>query len=290
MTNSELVIIHQNINQKFTNKKDIRNITEGDKTPESIVKNVLNVTKDIKADVIVFTEFRVLDNYCKAIQEPLIDAGYEIFRNTNLLNPKNKNVKRIAQVLIAIKSDIIAKQDAEICCLELDQNDAIYSKASRLTYDNIGITPNYLRVDLKLNGKPYSIIGTRIRLLNSGGEEERAFRAKQLKVLLNSIPKDRELIIVGDFNISPSDCFRKKDSKWHFDEIYLKSLDESDLICKWPVDGNSPCGSEHKLDHIIFSNKLKVNEVEYIGGKYCQTTNTINLPDHPILYAKIKTV
>lgn len=218
----ELVIIHQNINQNFCFYKDKKRIDTRN-TPMIVAINLLEVAKVKNANVIVCTEFKVLDSYKEAIEKPLTEAGYVIFKNEELKNLDKGKVETINQVLIAIKNDIVNEQKLQINPIGLDQNDGIYSKISYgLTYGNIGETPNYLRVDLDLNGKPYSIIGTRIRLLKSGGKEERIFRAKQLNVLLSSLPKDRELIIVGDFNNSPSDDFRKQGSKWHFEEIYIK--------------------------------------------------------------------
>lgn len=279
----QLVIMHQNINQKFDKNKKVQ------ATPESVALNLLKLANEKNADVIVCTEFKALDNYHEAFEKPFTEAGYVIYKNSPLKYIEKHHVKSISQVFITVKKDIVDKQKYEIKIDELDQNDAAYSMISGgINYNNIDNTPNYLRIDIEVNDKYYSVIGTRVRVLKPYGEPERKFRAKQLEVLLKSLPMDREIIMIGDLNIAPHSDYRRTDSKWHFDDVYLKSLEKAGLICHIPKEGTSPIKSEYQLDHLIASNHIKVTNIEYISENYRSECNANNIPDHSILLANIK--
>lgn len=275
----ELKIIHQNINQK-NHVKEI---------PTCVVENLLKVAIEKTADVIICTEFKMKENYKEVFKEPFKKAGYKVYKNTELNLAAKGKVNMINQVLIAVKKEIIESQNYVVEPIEMDQNYKKYLSIDELNYKNIGETPNYLRIDLKINNRLFSLIGVRIRTLKSGGPNERIFRAKQFEKLLTELPKDREIIMLGDFNVSPHKDFMKdnQNNPWHYEKSYIKKLNDSGLLCKIPKVGFSPFKSKWKLDHVIVSNNLKLGNPIYITG-YSEGPNFKNKPDHEILFADIK--
>lgn len=250
----ELKCLHWNINQRFPVN-----------TPAIVIAEIMRQN----ADVIILTEFFKTPNYYEILVIPLECCGYKVFLDPR---PAKHNIR---QVLIAIKSKLIKNQ--EIPPIYLSDNE-----------DNIkdGEFPNYLRIDLNIHSLPISIIGTRIRIWNSSGEEEQLRRKKQLTTLLNNLPVNRNIIMMGDFNISDDPAFKKKQSKWHFDKDYNDQLVNKSLILNIPLDGFSPFESRFKLDHIVVSKDIAINKIEYFHKKSwpCYGRNS---PDHSILISNI---
>jgi len=252
----KIKFLHWNINQK----------EETSKTPAMIIGEIMR--KD--ADVIILTEFLKTDNYKEILYMPLKYCGYEVF-----LDPRPPKEK-IRQVLIAVRLEIIKNQETDPIYLSDNEGNIKYGKY-----------PNFLRIDLNIDSESFSIIGTRIRIWKSSGEEEQIRRKDQFISLLQSIPKDRNIIMMGDFNISDDRMYKKPGSKWHFDYDYNKGLMSKGL--KYiPIVGNiySPFKSKLKLDHLVVSDNLKVESSAYYYNESWPSSG-LNNPDHSISFAEI---
>lgn len=248
-------VLEWNINQKHLSN-----------TPAMVIIEIMRQN----ADIIVLTEFYKTLNYFDVIVTPLQEYGYCVFLDSR---PAKNNIR---QVLIAIRKNIIANQYIEV--QELPDNEANIKD---------GRFPNFLRVDVVMEDIPITIIGTRIRVWKSAGREERLHRQNQFLELLKQIPEDRRVVILGDMNISNNPEYKRENSEWHYDNIYQKFLSDKKLTLCVPNKGNSPTGSNWKLDHLIISNGITLEE----PAQYAERSSwpkRINYPDHAILTATIK--
>ncbi|MER2129149.1 endonuclease/exonuclease/phosphatase family protein [Solibacillus sp.] len=260
-----LNILGWNINQK------------GDETPSWIYGEIKKKIATGEADIIVLTEFYKNKNHRDTLVEPLEKDGYVVF-----LDPRPRKNK-IRQVLIAIRNNLIKNETIKIHIL--DDNEGYL-------FDINKGYPNYLQVDFSINSIPLSIIGTRIRIGTSSGAEEHKRRQTQFDNFLKSLPIDRHMIIVGDFNIADHYKFKTEDREnWHYIDNYLKSYETLKMSVYTPEIGNSPINSEFKLDHLILSNPhFKNVECYYHPSKKdeCEWDfKGANNPDHAMLLAKV---
>lgn len=268
---SEFNVLHWNINQKCKNTD----------TPEMIALEILRR----KPDIIVLTEFLKTQNYENMLIEPLEEHGYVVF-----LDPRDAK-KDIRQVLIAIRESVIdTAQSTDTTPIYLPDNEGHLFEDS----DSNGY-PNFLRVDLSLCGAPVSVIGTRIRttinppkknLSSEERQKEHRFRQRQLQYLLQELPPDRKIIMLGDFNIDEN--FKDNEKKnWDYERHYLPCLNFAELQ-KFAAENTVNLLSGWKLDHLILSNDFSAIDVQY-DDKWEQKKNTKNYPDHPILTATVVT-
>ena len=268
-----LNVLHWNINQKHKNID----------TPEMIVTEILKEKPNReKPDIIVLTEFLKTQNYEDAIVRPLEDNGYVVF-----LDPRNAK-KYIRQILIAVrKSAIDTAQFTGTIPIFLPDNEGHLFEDN----DSNGY-PNFLRVDLSLCGTPVSVIGVRIRtninppkkkLSPDERQKEHRFRQRQLQYLLQELPADRKIIMLGDFNIDESFVDDKKEN-WDYNRHYLPCLNFSNLQ-KFAAENTANSLSGLKLDHLILSNDFSAIDVQYDDKWEQKKAN--NYPDHPILTAMV---
>lgn len=244
------------------------------------------------ADIVVLTEFLKTPNYNKIV-EGLEDFGYKVF----LDNRKHK--KNIMQVLIAVKSNLITEEDCIKAEILYDNEENIFAeiKANEHFEDILKKqNPNFLRVDIKLtinnHSYPLTIIGTRIRVgmkknsddLQTNRENEQKFRKSQFENLLieinNSRKENENIIVVGDFNISPG----YEGHYWNWKD-FKQLLKEKNYNLYSPKNGYSPFESTWKLDHLIASDTINCKFIEYHKDKWPKGEN---YPDHSILRATIQ--
>jgi len=257
MNRKNIKCLHWNINQRFPSN-----------TPVMIIAEIMRQD----ADIIILTEFYKTENYDEILVTPLKQCGYRIF-----LDPRNRKDK-IRQVMIAVRSKLIMNQ--EVTPLYLHDNEG--------NIEN-GKCPNYLRIDIKIDYMPISIIGTRIRVWESSGIEEQKRRKNQFKTLLkelSKLPDESNLIIMGDFNISDDDAYKKSGSKWHFDNDYKSALERKNLKLYIPKKGFSPFKSNYKLDHLIVSKDIDVEDYTYFCNDSWPDKGKNN-PDHSIFLSNL---
>jgi len=151
--------------------------------------------------------------------------------------------------------------------------------------------PTFLQVEIKVNNKPLTIIGTRIRIDN-GNEKDLKARKDQLQALSQYV-KDIEtaVLIMGDFNNG-----MYKQPNWNWDLIE-NSFDE-DYKIHTPIKGFSWKKNGYKNgfknDHII-AKGLKITDPQYSwefmksdkeAYNHGENFNPkVGYPDHAILIA-----
>lgn len=223
----------------------------------------------------MLTEFYKNRNYISAIVEPLEGDGYVVFLDSR---PRKNNIR---QVLIAIHKNFICNKEIKLQILD-DNEGKIYKVEEAC--------PNYLRVDFSMNDIPISIIGTRIRIIDSRGPNEHKFRQTQLDNLLKKLPKGKKIIMVGDFNISDHENFKSKRTNWHYDDHYVNKLADFGMSVHIPKKGTSPIKSIYQMDHLILNNEYsKSVKCSYYPIKENECTWELknNYPDHAMLLAEI---
>ncbi len=279
----ELIIMEWNINQRS-------NYGGSTSIPNVIVKKI----KDIKADIIVLTEFFKVEKYKEFISN-LEEENYTVFLDPRKAE-KNKN-----QILIAISNKIDISNGGKIKWLP----------------NNIsGSNPNFLQVEVKYNNEPLIIIGTRIRWHgNSNGKlTKQTFekRKKEFEYLINHLKKLKEMkskniLILGDFNnariLGDENILYDENA---IDELYKNVLQRSfnyhilkrefheiGFNTHTPKAGTSI--GIFKIDHLIVSNNIMLSKIDYdpnfdtlMSTYKKETIPEIGLPDHSILTASIK--
>lgn len=244
-------------------------------------------SEELKSDIIILNEFYKLSDY-HCFKQELEQAGYSILDDERL---PQRNVN---QVLIAVSDKIERIEKIE----KINPNET-----------NCERMPDFLSVVLQYKGRPFAIIGTRIRWnaernwnIENGEYEykitENTFnqRKNEFYELLNIVNdlKQRSIdniLIAGDFNharicgeeqadLTESEIDEKYDGylqkvyNYHAIKLELKKIGFK--LCT-PKKGNS-IGSL-KLDHIIVPNSWTVNDEEYTFRKGS---------DHAILTATVK--
>lgn len=142
---------------------------------------------------------------------------------------------------------------------------------------------------------PLTIIGTRIRVrmkeqsndFQTNRENEQKFRKAQFENLLieinNSRKENEKIIVVGDFNESPG----YEGDYWNWED-FKRLLEEKKYNLYSPKNGYSPFKSCWKLDHLIVSDRLKCESIEYYCNDEWRKRKGENYPDHSILRATIQ--
>ena len=260
-----------NINQR-SNYGDITNI------PNVIIEKI----KNIKADIIVLTEFFKVDNYKDFISD-LEKENYTVFLDPRKAE-KNKN-----QILIAISNKIYISNGGQLKWLPNDIN---------------GSNPNLLQVEVQFKDKSLTIIGTRIRVNNTKATiyEKRKFIKDQLETLENYLRgiHSTKVISIGDFNIWHTWANKNLNlpqeytitgPKFNMNSNDFKSLDNWSFVFE--------DGSKAPIDFIISKN-ITLSNLKYDwdfvtpnnGYGYLKPeddkSDLTGLPDHAILTASIK--
>jgi len=237
-----------------------------------------------EADIIILTEFLKTPNHYGILVRPLERCGYTVF-----MDPRPPK-RQIRQVFIAIRKDIIDNSEPDQNALKWfpDNEDNLFEIKNAY--------PNFLRVDFSIENIPISVIGTRIRIDMHRYEkglsedekqrrraEEHLFRQTQLEHLLQWLPDDRNIIMLGDFNIDESYTDSKK-KHWDYDKHYLPMLREAKLSKYAPKEGVSI--GEYKFDHLILRESFTVEDIRYLPDTGIK--DRPNYPDHNILVATVR--
>lgn len=260
-----LKVMHWNINAKN------RSVS----IPDMVKENI----GIISPDLFVLTEVRKVKNYSEFKQD-LVNMGYRIFEDQRILS----DTRSISRVLIGLRNESEFKNISPV--ITLPDNKDLYAVKEA--------NPNYLQVNLSYANQKLAIIGSRIRIANDNAIKDRERRKQQLENLLKSIPNERKVVVLGDFNISPDYCFNKKN--WDYKLDYKKKIIQKELVLNVPNYGTSPYSSSLRLDHMLTSNEILIySEPEYFAqnewtNKEWQNRvekNNDNLPDHAIFFAGI---
>ena len=196
-------VLEWNINQRSGNCK------------EDIPNWIVDEIKNINADIVVLTEFFKHRNWKEIVDKAF--EGYEVKCSKNTDIGQN-------DVLIAIKKCFeITYVDNEVIC-------------------NSDDIPNYLRVDCKIGEQYLTVIGMRIRMVNSED------RLKEMKYVLDRIINvENPILIAGDFNNNRRGTIEKT---WS-----LESIDK--LISNYGFIRHTPEGSS------IYEDYAKSYEYEF---------------------------
>lgn len=138
------------------------------------------------ADILVFTE-------CKQntiLNEILEGQNYKVFTSPELKGFRN-------QIIIAVK-DYLEADEAPILAKEI-----------------LGEMPDFLHVQLKIDGKMYHVVGTRIRIGMRKAECDYLSRRNQFELLTKYIDELENVIVLGDFN----NGMIKADSELQYHEV-----------------------------------------------------------------------
>jgi exonuclease III len=260
---------------------------------------------DKAADIIILTQFIVAPGWChlKAVLE---ENGYYIF--TSYVSGQNG-------VLIAINKNTMG--------LDIMSFESVVS-STKMNTDEVE-KPNFLQVTVKYEGKPLTIMGTRIRtrykIMN---QSENQFRIEQFNALYDHLAgyKEQRIICAGDFNPVCSrknlDINKTKHEKdksegketWGYWWVVDKLKDIPFKIITPVREDGSWVGKNNEMylnDHIITSSNINVSDEEYNWrfvtkeNGYVKVVNDEEVelkkndykfhlkgyPDHAILRAKV---
>jgi exonuclease III len=250
----------------------------GQEIPLFVSEEIMNADKEDKADIVVLTEFISAahkENIEKFIES--LNEKYECFYN---IDRKDGN-----GVLIAIRKDFVRSNNVKINkpieCMEINNKKQQEQ-------------PNFLQLDMIVNEKPISIIGTRIRI-GTTCRSDLIERREQVLSLIDHIDelkrkekdkkKYKNIIIAGDFNNlkiygKESEYYlteRKhyhgkvlfdtynyhilKDDFFNYAEMNV-STPESESELTWSWVGKGRCKPKFKEDHIILKG-FKVSDKKY---------------------------
>lgn len=143
---------------------------------------ITNVIAEQNAHIIVLTELFITAGWHHL--RSFLEENYKIFTSPYISEQNS--------VLIGIKKDI---EDFDYGSL----------KTTTQMNGNCKDDPNFLQISANYNKKPFTIIGTRIRV-GDGGEEDLLARKKQRESIythINSLENITQLICIGDFNATP---------------------------------------------------------------------------------------
>ena len=117
--------------------------------------------------------------------------------------------------------------------------------------------------------------------------EEQKRRKNQFKTLLkelSKLPDESNLIIMGILT-SQMMMHIKKWIKWHFDNDYKSALERKILNYIY-LKGFSPFKSNYKLDHLIVSKDIDVEDYTYFCNDSWPDKGKNN-PDHSIFLSNL---
>lgn len=251
--------------------------------PEFVADEI--VSQD--ADIVILTEFVIKCNwdYFRGV----LEKKYKLFSSPYISEQNG--------VLIALKKD---NEDFDI-------NSAIISSELNAIQTE---KPNFLKVTVKYNKKPLTIIGTRI-CVGDRSDEDLAGRKKQRQVIydhLESLNNECRVICMGDFNATPRFIWEEKlncgDFKldcpsYNTDNDTYKRINKE--YCSWSYvheDGKGADKGKASIDHIIVKG-LTVADSKYIWDFVNENngygslrerdykSHLVGYPDHAILSARI---
>lgn len=261
---------------------NINQRSSGSEIPEFVSKEILKLNKaedpQSYPDIVVLTEFLSAANAngekIKKFKDRLSEKYY-----TFCNEERDKEREKSNGILIAVK-----KGFAEINGAPSEDLKTYYKKEDQ---------PNYLQLDIVVDGKPISIIGTRIQVC--GGMTRAAYieRRQQLVSLVELIVKlgNKNIIVAGDFNnayirgdeaedyLTVRDNYRGNDSNeplvtfdtynYHIMKgifatagltVFTPSGEQ--YSCGFKLYRDKPSNGYLKEDHIITKN-LKVDDTKY---------------------------
>lgn len=250
-------------------------------------------------DIIIFTE--VVKNY----------SVLQFMRDLNEFNFHESYNTEGNQIIIAIRRDIKVTR--------------VISKIPKISMNN---SPNFLHIEVMINGLKYQLLGIRIRIDN-GSEDDYKERRKQFEYFSNYISDLDNVIILGDFNnsyirgdlegsYSKTKKLYEKNSKGEllvtrfFNYHMMKDMIGEDINVFTPSNKKSwglKCTDDRfdygyiQNDHLMTSKSIFIEEFDYDWDfvcknkeKYCamnvDKTGRIDVekgyPDHAVLWAKVK--
>lgn len=211
----------------------------------------------LTADIIVLDEFYKFSDY-EEFNQKLRNRGYFVIEDKR---PPEKNVN---QVLIAVSNQFEVIQPKDI---------------DYPTECNQKKMPNYLRVTLKYNEKPFTIIGTRIRWNGHWNNEKKKCvitketfidRRNEFNELLHYVSAiqnnvGENILIAGDLNNAWD-----KISDWSINGDYNINIIEKEsrklgLKVHTPEKGYSI--GEFRLDHLIIPKSYGTEDLSYCDQK-----------------------
>ena len=250
-------------------------------------------------DIIIFTEIVKSDSVLQLMKEL---NEYNFYESYNTVGN---------QIIIATRRNIKVTR--------------IISKIPKISIYN---APNFLHIEIMINGVKYQILGIRIRI-DDGSEDDYKERRKQFEYFSNYVSDLDNVIILGDFNNSyirgdlksshsRTKKLYKKNNKGEplptrfFNYQMMKDIIGEDIKTFTPsnkkswgiklIDNNFDYGYIQN-DHLMVSKNISVEEVEYDWdfvdknkGKYLSMdvdkTGRIDVekgyPDHAVLRVKLK--
>lgn len=143
------------------------------------VKLIADEIWEIEPDILILTEF--VKSLGWGSLKDILEERYYI-KSTSYVNGQNG-------ILIGVR-----KRD-RLCLVD-------NSKRERLGEENDNCNmPDFLQVEVQIDGKPYQIIGTRVRIgCRKRGLPEQKSRMEQFLCLSNYIKSLDNVIVAGDFN------------------------------------------------------------------------------------------
>lgn len=243
---------------------------------EEIPPFVSEMIKNTNADIVVLTEFLSAANAnsekIKKFKDSLSEKYY-----TFCNEKRDKEREKANGIFIAVK-----KGFAEINGAPNEDLKTYYKEEDQ---------PNFLQLDIVVDGKPISVIGTRIQVCEDMTRSAYIERRQQLVSLVEHIVKlgNKNIIVAGDFNnakirgdeaadyLTVRDNYRGKVTFDTYNYHIMKGIfAKAGLTVFTPLGEQYSCGFNLyegkpsngylKEDHIITTKNLKVE-----NSKYCHS-------------------
>lgn len=227
-------LLEWNINQRGGNGKVI---------PEYVIEEI-----DNSLDIIVLTEFNR-----SALN---IDRFHQILKERNFIYIESHNSSKFGNdVLIAVKNEF-----------NIVNSNFIDAYPKGISDINI---PENLKVDIEVEGKRLSILGIRIKELNSNYLK----RKEQMQTLIKCLDNaEYPTIVSGDFNNNKEDTREKRWNLNVMDQMLNNILKKKykrytpNVRCSWGLSFycfNNTFDGYIKNDHVIVSEDVVVKEINY---------------------------
>lgn len=252
---------------------NINQRSSGQKIPGFVSEEIIKS----EADIVVLTEFLSAANK-RSIIEFKEKAGLDEKYDFGFNEERDKEREKANGVLIAVK-----KEFAEI------KSPVIENLATHHTEE---AQPNFIQLDIEVNKRLISIIGTRIQVGGSLNRQEFEERHKQLSSLIEHINtlETKNIIVAGDFNhafiqgvqtAKYSDIKESYRDKVTFDtyNYHIMKEDFNNIgmtvstpegkqlkgrySCGFKLNDDKPNDGYLKEDHIITTRNLDVSNLRY---------------------------
>ncbi len=249
------------------------NIQLQSRTGARIADIVADEIREQTADIIVLTEFVLCKNW-EQFKERLESLGYGVYCVKEI---RKANGKGWNEVLIAVKHNP-----------SIIVNDTIIDEMPNMPFPE---GPNFLRVDIEIDGKPLAIIGTRFP-----PDDDMEIRKKRLDALVEYVGSIRiPVVIAGDFN---NGNYAHRLWNW---ELIVDTFGGAGCVLYTPIERYSWKRNGYeggfKIDHIVardvtLTNPLyswdfmKRDTLIYANGDNFQPP--VGYPDHAVLTANIE--